>query len=67
LGGTFKTPGLTALYSKKNFFHDGRAGSLRDVIYFYIADPENKLRNGGFVINLSDKEIDDLIEYLKTF
>ncbi len=67
LGGTFKTPGLVALYSKSNFFHNGSARALRDVIYFYIADPENKLRNGGFVINLSDQEIDDLIEYLRTF
>lgn len=66
-GGTFKTPGLIALYSKKNFFHDGSAKTLRNVIYFYIADPQHKLRDGGFIINLEDKEIDDLIEYLRTF
>lgn len=66
-GGTFKTPGLIAMYSKSNFFHDGRAKTLRDVIYYYIADPQNKLRDAGFVINLNDGEIDDLIEYLKTF
>ena len=66
-GGTFKTPSLIAMYSKSFFFHDGRAHTLRDVIYFYIADPQNKLRNAGFVINLSESEIDDLIEYLKTF
>ena len=66
-GGAFKTPGLVAMYSKSNFFHNGSAKTLRDVIYFYIADPENKLRNDGFIVDLTDQEIDDLIEYLKTF
>lgn len=66
-GGAFKTPGLIAMYSKSNFFHNGSAKTLRDVIYFYISDPQNKLRNAGFVINLTDSEIDDLIAYLRTF
>ena len=66
LGGFFKTPGLIAMYSKSNFFHNGSARTLKDVIYYYIADPEGKLGDHGFVINLTDKEIDDLIEYLKT-
>ncbi|MBL7996345.1 c-type cytochrome [bacterium] len=66
-GGFFKTPSLIAMYSKSDFFHDGRAKTLRDVIHFYIADPENKLRDHDFIINLSDQEISDLIEYLKSF
>lgn len=64
-GGIFKTPGLIAMYSKSNFFHDGRAKTLRNAIYFYIANPT--LIAAGFDINLTDSEIDDLIEYLKTF
>lgn len=66
-GDSVKTPSLIAAYSKKDFFHDGRAKSLRDVVYFYIADPENKLRDHGFIVNLTEQEIDDLIDYLKTF
>lgn len=66
-GGTFKTPGLIAMYAKSSFFHDGKAKSLRGVIDFYIADTGHELQNSGFVINLNDNEIDDLIEYLKTF
>ncbi|MBX7151288.1 c-type cytochrome [bacterium] len=62
-----KTPGLRSLFSSGPYFHDGRFKTLREVIDFYIADPGGILHSSGFVINLTEQEKNDLIEYLRTF
>lgn len=65
-GGIIKTPGLRGAYSYGQFFHDGRAKSLREVIDFYDADTSGILKLSGFDINLLENEKSDLIEFLRT-
>jgi cytochrome c peroxidase len=54
-------PTLKGLYDKDPFLHDGRAKTLRDTL---AGDHAPELVVGGEP--LSDQELSDLIEYLKT-
>lgn len=65
-GGIFKTPGLRSVYLQTAFFHDGRARSLKELVDFYDADTSGRLTQDGFVIDLTEEEKSDLIEFLKT-
>jgi hypothetical protein len=55
----YRTTPLRGLWahSKGGFYHDGRFATLKDVVEHY---------NKHFKLNLSDKEKNDLIEYLKS-
>lgn len=44
-------------HTKRGFFHDGRFATLDDVVRHY---------NGLFALGLSDKQVNDLVEYLKS-
>ncbi len=57
--GRYRTSPLKGLWahSKGGFYHDGRFATLRDVVAHY---------NGFFKLGLSDREAQDLIEYLKS-
>lgn len=55
----YRTAPLAGLWThqKPGFYHDGRFATLRDVIEHY---------NGFMKLSLSDAEINDLVEYLKS-
>jgi hypothetical protein len=55
----YRTSPLRGLWShqKGGFFHDGRAATLRDVVVHY---------NGVFRLDLTEGEIQDLVQYLKS-
>ncbi|NER14359.1 hypothetical protein GWK08_12975 [Leptobacterium flavescens] len=56
--GKYRTPPLRALFvkAKGGYFHDGRFGTLEEVVAHY---------NDHFDLNLSASEQQDLVEYLK--
>jgi cytochrome c peroxidase len=66
----FKTPTLRDIELTAPYFHDGSAATLRDVMVHYNrgGDP----RAAGTIspevhpLNLSDREIDDLVAFMKT-
>jgi len=55
----YRTSPLKGLWThqKGGFFHDGRFATLRDVVVHY---------NGVFTIGLTEPEVADLVEYLKS-
>ena len=58
-GKNYKTMSLRGLFArtKGGFFHDGRFKSLTEVVQHY---------NGHLKLQLSEKEINDITEYLKS-
>jgi DNA-binding beta-propeller fold protein YncE/mono/diheme cytochrome c family protein len=54
----FKAPSLVNTWENALFYHDGRFNELRDAVE-YMADISN--------LELSDGELDALVEYLRTF
>ncbi|WDI43876.1 cytochrome c peroxidase [Bremerella sp. P1] len=57
----YNTPSLTGIYRKVRFLHDGRAGSLEDVLMDYHSPEEVSGTRP-----LTDSELTDLISYLKS-
>lgn len=55
--GKFKGPILRGLAARAPYFHNGSAASLDDVLDFY---------NSRFNLNLSQRQREDLIAFLKT-
>jgi cytochrome c peroxidase len=57
--GRYRTTPLKGLWahSKGGFYHDGRFATMRDVVDHY---------NAFFKLGLSDREMQDLVEYLKS-
>ena len=53
----YRTTPLRALWQHPPYFHDGSAPTLMDVVNHY---------DGLFALNLTAKQKDDLVEYLKT-
>ena len=55
----YRTAPLKGLWahSKGGFYHDGRFGTLREVIEHY---------NAHLKLRLTEKEVEDLAEYLKS-
>ncbi len=65
--GAFKTPSLRNWKGREPFLHDGRFRTLRDVLEFYSNPPRNPLGESEVEpLNLTDREIDDLIAFLET-
>ena len=72
--GEFKAPSLRNVEVRAGFMHDGRFGTLREVIEFYNSgiqnnpDLDNQLENRGRPIrmNLSESDMDDLEAFLNT-
>jgi cytochrome c peroxidase len=60
-GNRFYTPKLTELYRLAPYLHDGRSATLKEVL-----TTENKKDLHGTTSKLSEKEVDDLIAYLKS-
>jgi YVTN family beta-propeller protein len=57
----FNPPTLRGVYDRMSFLHDGRAKTLEDLLQNHHA-PEKLTKNG----KLTDQELKDLVEYLKT-
>lgn len=57
--GMYRTTPLRAMFahSEGGFFHDGRFATLRDVVLHY---------NSTFGLKLSNQEVNNLVEYLKS-
>ncbi len=55
----FDTPNLNELYRTRPYLYDGRAADLREVFTIYNKDDKH-----GTTSNLSEEELDALIEYL---
>ena len=67
--GAFKTPQLRNVALTAPYMHDGREGTLRDVILFYDrgGNPNPYLDGGMRPLSLTDQEKDDLVALLETF
>lgn len=57
----YNTPSLTGIYRKVRFLHDGRAGSLEEVLMDYHSPEEVSGTRA-----LTESELSDLISYLKS-
>jgi cytochrome c peroxidase len=55
----FDTPTIIENWRTAPYLHDGRAATMREVLTTY--NPEDK---HGITSNLSDQDIDDLVEYV---
>ena len=66
--GAFKTSGLRNLLVTEPYFHDGSMATLWDVLDHYNKGGEqNPFLDGGIQrLNLSEKEEDDLVEFMAT-
>lgn len=59
--GTFDTPTLVELWRTAPYLHDGSAATLREVLI-----EANKKDEHGKTSHLSDEQINDLVEYLRS-
>ncbi len=66
--GAFKTPGLRNVLLTAPYMHDGSLGTVEDVIRFYNrgGDREENLSKDINPLNLSDKDIWDLVAFLSS-
>ncbi len=72
--GSFKTPTLRNIALTAPYMHDGSVATLRDVVVHYnnggvtVEDsPVNDFLSGGIrPLNLSDKQIDDLVAFMES-
>jgi cytochrome c peroxidase len=66
--GSFRTPMLRNVELTAPYFHDGSAATLADVIRYYMrGGNENTSRDWELqAVNLTEREQEDLIEFLKS-
>ncbi len=73
IGGAFKVPHLRNVELTGPFFHNGGAGTLQQVVEFYNRGGDFAIENLGDLapnihpLGLDAQEIDDIIEFLKSF
>jgi len=60
-GNRFYTPKLTECYRTGPYLHDGRAGTLKETLTTH-----NKEDKHGMTSKLSEKELEDLLAYVKS-
>jgi cytochrome c peroxidase len=58
--GAFNTPTLRAIANTAQYMHNGRLKTLREVVEFYNRE------STVAPLELTEGEIDDLVEYLKS-
>lgn len=71
--GAFKTPTLRNIELTAPYMHDGSLKTLKDVMIHYnnggvnkAGDPVNAFLSGGIrPLNLTDPQLDDLVEFMK--
>lgn len=66
--GAFKTPTLRNIVETAPFMHDGSEATLRHVVQFYNKGgvPNPTLSKEIKPLNLSDKEVDDVVAFLES-
>jgi len=65
--GAFKTPSLRNWKGREPFFHDGRFGTMREVIEFYRDPPPTEVGRPEIdPVDITDAEADDLLAFLET-
>ncbi len=64
--GAFKVPSLRNVLLTSPYMHDGRFKTLKEVVKFYNNPPDtNKVPHELPALELSEQEIDELVEFLK--
>jgi cytochrome c peroxidase len=65
--GAFKTPSLREIKRTAPYFHDGSAKTLKEVVEHYVIGGvvKTNLSPNMEKIDLSDKEINDVVEFMK--
>jgi cytochrome c peroxidase len=65
--GSFKTPSLREIARTAPYMHDGRLGSLEEVIEYYVkgGTPNQWLDEGIFPLKLTEDEKSDLVTFLQ--
>ena len=58
----FDTPHLTNIYASAPYLHDGRAKTLEEIWTLYGTDDKH-----GYVNDMSKSDLNDLVNYLKSF
>ena len=66
LQGAFKTPPLRNVSQTAPCFHDGRFGTLKEVIEFYNNPPVSNGEHELLPMDLNESEIDQLVRFLET-
>jgi len=66
LKGAFKTPTLRDIELTAPYFHDGSAGTLKDVVEFYArgGDTKKDLSANMKTLKLTEQEKDDLVAFM---
>ncbi|PID46491.1 MAG: cytochrome-c peroxidase [Proteobacteria bacterium] len=66
LAGNFKVPTLRNIAKTAPYMHDGRFKTLQEVVGFYVNPPSQRLTGHHLPkIDLNDKEVSQLIAFLK--
>lgn len=65
--GAFKTPTLREIKRTSPYFHDGSSKTLKEVVEHYVKGGvvKTNLSPNMEKISLTDKEVDDLVEFMK--
>ncbi|MFZ0430739.1 MAG: heme transporter CcmC, partial [Acidobacteriota bacterium] len=58
----FDVPHLTNIYASAPYLHDGKARTLEEIWTLYNADDTH-----GVTKDMTNQDLNDLVEYLKTF
>ncbi|MFQ6045766.1 MAG: hypothetical protein ACE5PT_05310 [Gemmatimonadales bacterium] len=59
--GSFDTPALNNVYESAPYLHDGRAATLEEIWTLFGSDDKH-----GMVSDLTKRQLNDLVEYLKS-
>ncbi len=64
--GAFKVPSLRNVFVTAPYMHDGRFETLKEIVQYYNDPPDPNITPHELPpLNLTDTEIDDLVEFLK--
>lgn len=69
--GEFKTPGLRNVAERSPYMHEGQFATLEDVLHYYSTldealPPDHDQEQILFPLSLSEEDVADLVEFLKT-
>lgn len=69
--GEFKTPGLRNAAERSPFMHEGQFATLQDVLHYYSTldealPPDHDQEQILFPLNLSEEDVENLVEFLRT-
>jgi len=69
--GEFKTPGLRNVAVRSPYMHEGQFATLQEVLHYYSTldealPPDHDQEQILFPLNLSEEDVADLVEFLKT-